>query len=399
MSIFQVICFIPATIDGTVIYPLHMLMLIGFIAFEWIYITIMQAVAKKTNFELELIAFFLCGIGLAIITSINRSMLKTQLLSIILGVIVYTFLIWFLEDVDRVTKFRLPVGIASLGFFGAGFVFIRFVSGETNGAYNWIKLGGFSIQPAEFVKVAFVFVGAAALDKLLTTKSILTWAAYVAGCLGILVLMKDFGTALIFFVSFIILVFLRSGDLRTIGISVGVAGLGVGALLMMKPYVAKRFQGWRHVWDYVNESQGYQQARTLVYSASGGLLGLGIGQGKLRTIFAAENDLIFGVICEELGIFIGLAIVICFALICIYSVINAHSAPSTFYSIAACTASAMLLFQTCLNIFGITDLLPLTGVTLPFISQGGSSMICCWALFAFIKAADIRTYPKLMTQD
>ena len=69
--------------------------------------------------------------------------------------------------------------------------------------------------------------------------------------------------------------------------------------------------------------------------------------------------------------------------------------PSTFYSIAACSAAAMLLFQTCLNIFGITDILPLTGVTLPFVSQGGSSMVCSWALFAFIKAADVRTYPKV----
>ena len=92
---------------------------------------------------------------------------------------------------------------------------------------------------------------------------------------------------------------------------------------------------------------------------------------------------------------IAFSIVISFAVIAIYAVINSRSAPSTFYSIAACGAAAMLLFQTSLNIFGITDLLPLTGVTLPFVSQGGSSMICSWALFAFIKSADIRAYPKV----
>ena len=100
-------------------------------------------------------------------------------------------------------------------------------------------------------------------------------------------------------------------------------------------------------------------------------------------------------VCEEFGMIVAFAIVISFAIITVYAIRTSRSAPSTFYSIAACSAAAMLLFQTCLNIFGITDILPLTGVTLPFVSQGGSSMICSWALFAFIKAADVRTYPKV----
>ena len=99
-------------------------------------------------------------------------------------------------------------------------------------------------------------------------------------------------------------------------------------------------------------------------------------------------------ICEEMGIILGFVIVISFAVILVYAIRCVKNAPSSFYSISACAAASMILFQTCLNIFGITDLLPLTGVTLPFISMGGSSVICCWALFAFIKAADIRAYPK-----
>ncbi len=400
LTVFQLISFIPAVVNTNTnkFYPIHALMLLAYIAFEWIYVVLMIIFSKKKDFELELIAFFLCGVGLAEITSISPTFLKTQLIAIVLGVIIYTALLWFLSDVDRVVRFKLPIALFAIAFFAASFVYIRFVSGATNGAYNWIKLHGFSIQPAEFVKIAFIFVGASTLDRLLTTKSIIFWLSFVAGCLGILVLMRDFGTALIFFVTFLLLIFMRSGDLRIIGGSLGVAALGVGALFVMKPYVVNRFKGWRHVWEHASESLGYQQVRVLIYASSGGLLGLGIGQGKLRNIFAAENDLIFGVICEEMGLLVGFAIVICFALICAYAVVNARTAPSTFYSIAACAAAAMLLFQTCLNIFGITDLLPLTGVTLPFISQGGSSMMCCWALFAFIKAADLRSYPKLMSQ-
>ena len=165
-------------------------------------------------------------------------------------------------------------------------------------------------------------------------------------------------------------------------------------IIYFKPYVAQRFAAYRHVWENY-DTTGYQQVRTLIYSVSGGLKGLGVGNGRLRYVAASTTDLVFGMVCEEFGMIVAFAIVISFAIITVYAIRTSRSAPSTFYSIAACSAAAMLLFQTCLNIFGITDILPLTGVTLPFVSQGGSSMICSWALFAFIKAADVRTYPKV----
>ena len=321
--------------------------------------------------------------------------MKTQLAAIVLGVVVYDILLWFLQDVKRVMAIRVPLAVFTLAFFALSFLYIRFIGGHTNGAYNWIKFGGFSVQPAEFVKIAFIFVGAASLDKLLTTKNIYLYIFFALGCIGIPVLMRDLGTALIFFFTFIIISFMRSGDIRSILFISAIAVVGAVIVIALKPYVANRFAAWRHVWENIDNSKGYQQVRTLIYSVSGGLFGLGVGKGKLRYIFASSNDLVFGVVSEELGMIVSFAIVIAFAIIAIYAVSNSRSAPSTFYSIAACSAAAMLLFQTSLNIFGITDILPLTGVTLPFVSQGGSSMICSWALFAFIKSADIRTYPKV----
>ena len=146
--------------------------------------------------------------------------------------------------------------------------------------------------------------------------------------------------------------------------------------------------------EYYNAS-GYQQTRTLVGIASGGLFGLGIGNGYTRRVFAASTDLIFGVICEEWGLIFGVLLVLSFVAIAVSALVNSIAARSTFYSIAAVAGAAMLLFQTALNIFGITDVLPLTGVTLPFVSQGGSSMICCWAVLAYVKASDVRTYNYL----
>ncbi len=395
LSVFQFVTAIPVVFSDGTVYPTVAALFAGYVAFEWIYVFIMGAFFKKVNFELELIAFFLCSVGMTVTASIDKNQLKTQLAATIIGIVVYDILLWFLQDVKRVMAVRFPLAVFTVIFFAVCFLYIRFVGGQTHGAYNWIKLGGFSIQPSELVKIAFIFVGAASLDKLLTTKNIYLYIFFALYCIGVPVLMRDLGTALIFFFTFIIISFMRSGDVRSILFICAVAVVGAVIVIAMKPYVANRFAAWRHVWENVDNSKGYQQVRTLIYSVSGGLFGLGIGKGKLRFVFASSNDLVFGVVCEELGMIIAFAIVIAFAIIAIYAVVNSRSAPSTFYSIAACGAAALLLFQTSLNIFGITDLLPLTGVTLPFVSQGGSSMICSWALFAFIKSADIRTYPKV----
>ena len=125
-----------------------------------------------------------------------------------------------------------------------------------------------------------------------------------------------------------------------------------------------------------------------MYAASGGLFGVGLGNGYLKDIFAGDSDLVFGMLCEEMGVIVVVAI----AMLILFARNDATRSRSTFYSISACAAAGLLLFQTCLNVFGATDVLPLTGVTLPFISLGGSSMMAVWGLLAFIKASDERTY-------
>lgn len=394
ITIFQIVTFIPVMFTDGKFYMQSSVMAFSYIAFEWIYIIFMQYVAKKVNFELELIAFFLSGIGLCLTESVSRGSMLMQLLTIVIGVVVYDVLLWFIKDVKRVMFIRMPLAIFTVVFFVGCFLFIRLTENEINGAYNWITLGSISFQPSELVKIAFVFVGAATLDKMLTSKNIYLFILFAMSCIGVLFLMKDFGTALIFFFTFIVIAFMRSGDIRSIAFICVGALIGAFLILYFRPHVAARFATYRHVWDDPYDT-GYQQTRLLIYAVSGGLQGLGIGNGRLRDVYASTTDLVFGMLCEELGIIIAFAVVITFAVILIYSVKCSKSAPSTFYSISAAAAASMLLFQTSLNIFGVTDILPLTGVTLPFISQGGSSMICCWALFAFIKAADIRAYPNL----
>ena len=395
LTIFQFFSCLPVVFEGGKFYAVNAVCFLGFTLFEWLYVAVMHLAFKKVNFELEFIAFFLSGIGMTLTASVSKSGHIKQLAAVIIGVVVYDILLWFLQDVKRVMAVRLPLAVFALCFLAGSFLLIRFAGSAINGAYNWLVIGGkLSVQPSEFVKIAFIFVGAASLDKLLTSKNIYLYIAFAVGCIGVLFLMRDFGTALIFFFTFLVIAFMRSGDIRSLLFICAGALLGAVLIIYFKPYVAQRFAVYRHVWENYDTS-GYQQVRTLIYSVSGGLKGLGVGNGRLRYVAAASTDLVFGMVCEEFGMIVAFAIVIAFAIITVYAIRTSRSAPSTFYSIAACSAAAMLLFQTCLNIFGITDILPLTGVTLPFVSQGGSSMICSWALFAFIKAADVRTYPKV----
>lgn len=368
-----------------------------FIAMQWLYYVFASFVLKIYNFELEMIGFMLTSIGLAIIGSMYPGAVLKQFLAVVLGLVGYCVLLIILRFVSTVKVIRYILAAGAIGILAVTLV----IAEPTNGALSWLTIGGFSIQPSEFVKIAFIFVGAATLEKLQSIKHLTMYIIFAAICVGELFMMYDFGTALIFFFAFIVIAFMRSGDTRTIMLICMVAALGAALILIFRPYVANRFATYLHVWEYMDEG-GYQQTRTLIYSVSGGLFGLGLGNGELRNIFAAAEDLVFGVVCEEFGMIMGFLIPVVYICVVIFAVINAPKAKSAFYSIAGIAASSMMLFQGMLSIFGITDILPLTGVTLPFVSKGGSSIISCFCLLAFIKAIDTRTYasfkPQLMAR-
>ena len=359
----------------------------GFIALQWIYFAFASFVMRINNFELEMIGFMFSSIGLSIVGSMYPDTVMKQFLAIVLGVMAYCALLMFMRFVSAVKTLRWMVAFCAIGLLAVTLA----IAEPTNGALSWLSLGGISIQPSELVKVAFIFAGAVTLEKLQSIRHLTMYIVFAAICVGELFLMYDFGAALIFFFTFIVIAFMRSGDIRTLVLICMVAALGAGIILVFKPYVANRFSTYLHIWEYMDEG-GFQQTRTLIYTASGGLFGLGLGKGELRNIFAAAEDLVFGVVCEEFGMIMGFLIPLTYCVIAVWAVVNSGKAKSTFYSIVGVAASAMMLFQTMLNVFGITDLLPLTGVTLPFVSKGGSSVVSCFCLLAFIKVIDTRTY-------
>ena len=124
--------------------------------------------------------------------------------------------------------------------------------------------------------------------------------------------------------------------------------------------------------------------------SAGGFFGLGAGNGWLKRVFAADSDIVFASLSEEHGMLISLMAVACVLALGLFTLRSAAISRSSFYTISSCTAAGIYLVQTILNTLGTVDWLPLTGVTFPFLSNGGSSMICAWGLLAFIKAADTR---------
>ena len=353
-----------------------------------------QKLIKRSGFEIETIAFFLVSIGLGVCASADPGELYKQLIAMGIGLGIFLTLGLFLRDLDKAKKLRWLAAGAGVLLFLVNLALGRSV----NGSRNWIYLRGFSFQPSELVKICFVLAGTSTMDRIVTRRNLLGFVLYTAFIGGCLVIMNDFGAAAIFFVGFLAIALLRSSSYPSaILILVGVGMLTVivaAAALAIRhfPHVADRFSGYGHIWEDPFD-KGFQQTRSLMCIAAGGLFGLGLGNGWMQYMAgegAADTDLVFAYVCEEWGLLMAVMMIFALAMLGLFVVRSARVARSSFYTIGASAAMSILMVQAILNVFGTVDFLPLTGVTFPFVSNGGSSMMACWGLLAFLKACDTR---------
>jgi cell division protein FtsW (lipid II flippase) len=323
--------------------------------------------------------------GMAAIAAVKPNEALKQLLSLGLGVGLFLAVGWSLRDLERAKKIRYYAMAA-----GVLFLLVTLALGkEINGAKNWLIFGSISIQPSELSKICFVFAGASTMDRLMDKRNLYLFIGYSVLVCGCLALMNDFGTALIFFMAFLVIAYLRSGSVGTLGLACTALGFAGVVALRIAPHALRRFASWRHIWE-VPLDGGFQQTRAIMCMASGGLLGLGPGEGWMRNVFAADSDMVFATISEEWGLVMAVLLVGAVVMLAVFTVRSAVVGRSSFYTIGACTAGGILLTQVILNALGTVDVVPLTGVTFPFVSNGGSSMIGMWGLLAFVKAADTR---------
>ena len=240
------------------------LSILALMAAEWFCYLFMRTLGRS-GFEPETLAFFLTTLGVEVCaTSTPDDMLKEVIL-IIAGVALYFFLGWWLRDLERVKKTRWLAAAAALGLLA-----LNLLMGEVRGgSMNWLEIGGFTIQPSELVKVCYIYAGAATLDRLFARRNLFGYIVFSAVCVCALALMGDFGTAVIFFATFLVVSFMRSGSFATVLLAVSGAGLAGFLVLSVKPYIAQRFATWGHAWEDVWDA-GFQQTRAMSAAASAG---------------------------------------------------------------------------------------------------------------------------------
>lgn len=360
------------------------------IGLQWLLFATLKLM-QRSSFEVETIGFFLTTLGFSVIASFRPEALVKQLICVVGGIALYLFIAWTMRDLSRAKKFRYVAAVGGFGMLVLTLLLSYVFGWQTNGARSWVYIGSFSLQTSELAKLCFVYVGASTMDRLVTKRNLISFIAYSAATCICLALMGDFGTALVFFVSFLVIAFLRSGSFATITLACAATGFAATAALSIRPHIKKRFATWGHVWDDV-QGAGFDQSRAMMCVAVGGFFGVGANNGvfKLQPIQALDTDYVFAFVSEEWGLIVSLLMVAAIVVLTFFVIRSCAVGRSSFYAIGACAAVAILTMQTILNVLGTMDLLPLTGVTFPFVSNGGSSMLCSWGLLAFIKAADTR---------
>ena len=352
------------------------LCLLFYVVFIILYQKIYQGLSKLilNNMMLCLMIGFIMQIRLNVDNGIKQILMASVAMAVCLMVpyLIDRFTIW--------EKLAIPYAVAGLLLLMLVFV----IGVEHYGAKNWISIAGFELQPSEFVKILYVFFIAAMFAKRTDFK----WNVFVtilaAAHVGVLVLEKDLGGALIFFFTYLMMIYIATGMWWYI-----VAGLGVGAGAAFVAYklfshVRIRVMAWRDPWGHINDA-GYQICRSLFAIGTGGVMGMGLGQGLPESVPVVESDFIFSAIAEELGVAFAICLILVYISSFIMFVNIAMKMKKPFYKLCAFGLGVVLVFQVFICIGGATKFIPSTGVTLPLISYGGSSIIATIMIFAVIQ--------------
>jgi len=277
---------------------------------------------------------------------------------------------------------RFGVAYAVIGIVLLALVFV--IGKSVYGARNWIIIGSFAMQPSEFVKIIYVFFISAMLAKSSDIQNVVKTGAVAGAHVLILVAEKDLGAALIYYITFLAILYVASRQLLYLFAGIGAGAAAAFVAWHLFTHVQARVTAWQNPWGTI-DNEGYQVAQSLFAIGTGGWFGMGLGEGTPQKIPVAESDFIFSAIAEELGVFFAICLILvemsCFLLfIHIALKMTRH-----FYKLVALGLAVEYIFQVFLTIGGATKFIPSTGVTLPLVSYGGSSVISTVILFCIIQ--------------
>ena len=323
-------------------------------------------------------ASILAVVGVATLYRINRVTAIKQLVWIAIGIVSYILIVVILPDLKSFAKYKKLYMIATLLLMPLALIF----GTEQYGAKNWIIIGNsISFQPSEFGKIALVLYLASSLASYENKKSLkqdfkeLWQPALIAGfSMGCMVLQRDLGSALIFFGISITLLYVTTAKKKYVFTALGLAAIGSVAGYSMFGHVRERVMIWLDPWKYAL-GESYQIVEGMYSIAAGGLFGVGLGQGHFQNLPVKESDMIYAIICEEFGIIFAIGLMIIYFLLFYRGIRAAFVTDDKYSQLIAVGFSTMIACQTLVIIGGIFAVIPLTGITLPIVSYGGSSVL------------------------
>lgn len=337
-------------------------------------ITKLMGRAWPVDRAILIMVLFLCSVGIITLSDIAKSDItpRTQAVYALGGVVAMFAGAAFIRRWRHWKKFE-PL-LMALCLMALASPFLPVIGVYKYGARNWVSLGPISAQPSEFMKPILILCLASGFSNRPRFARCVPTIAFAALCCGVLLAEKDLGAVLLYFLTTVFMYYVATSNAF---ISLAGLGMGAGAAVIAYralPYVQDRVAIWRNPWIDPQES-GYQLIQSLIAIGSGGLFGMGLGMGMPRDIPLYHSDFIFASITEEFGLIFAIGLLAIYVLIIMRGLIVAFNARTSFHSMAAFGLVIMLGLQTMLIAGGNTKLLPLSGVTLPLVCYGGSSLV------------------------
>lgn len=344
------------------------------------------------------VVFTLSGIGITFVTRLQPDASLGQVIFLFLGVALMVGTLAVVKNLEVIKRYKYVLGIAGIVLL----VLPMFIGTEIYGSKLWIKIGGFQFQPGEFAKVLIVLFLAGYLAENRELLSIsnrtvlgikfprlrLLYPLFIVWgvCLLVVAFERDLGSALLFYTIFLIMLYVATGRVSYVIIGLALLAVGAFGMYQIMSHVQVRVAIWL---DPFSDAQnlGYQIVQSLFSLADGGLAGVGIGKGMADIIPVVASDMIFAAIGEEMGLLGGSAVLLLFMLFAVRGLTTAARAKSDLAAFSAAGLTAAISFQAFTIVGGVTKLIPLTGVTLPFMSQGGSSLLASFVIVALLLRA------------
>lgn len=380
LSAFSLLAFRNSTLDYSALA--FGAILVAMLLFQYISLT---AIFRHLDRYLLIIANLLVAMGLIIQYRIEAAIAFRQIIWFGIGMLAMVVCILFMRRPNIFRRLNLLILLGCIGLLFA----LLLVGSEVYGARNWITIGGQNFQPSEFVKVGTVFVLAHWLTNSRDLRGIWPLLFYVFAVVALLVVERDLGAAVLIAGTALIVFYVATGSksLTLLGLAAGSAGAIASYYIF--DHVRVRVAIWKNPWATYS-GKGYQIAQGLMAIASGGLWGMGLTRGSPKLIPAYHTDYIFAVICEEFGVIMGVCIIAFYLVFILRGALVALNAPDRFMMLTAFGCTVLITLQSFIIIAGVIKLIPLTGITLPFVSYGGSSIIASMMLLGILEGVAIQ---------